>query len=352
MSMGNYTRREVIRRGAAGAGLVSIGSLAGCQGGGNGNGSGGMNAGNLVPARAGAIVSIDVQAMLDDDDLRDIANTGLDQIRQFGQGGNVPEDVDAAIETAREESDLDPTGFNQGLLFMEVADSGTDEDYAGIVMETDWSEDELVDFIESEGDGNLQDSEYNGQMIYTSEDDEDGGLAVLSDGRYVIGPTNVLEDTIDVANGDGDAVSGDLVDSYDSATDGHLEFATVVPDDTFTEEDFEDVDPENFQSVEYMSGSLYKSGSSYGVEMNMRTPDGDTASALQADIESLMNVITMSSDVSGDLETAINEIEYSTDGGTVSMSYEESVEQIDAYVEEYATTLLFLLAFSGAGTAM
>ncbi|MEF8881823.1 MAG: hypothetical protein V5A34_04775 [Halapricum sp.] len=330
---------------------MALSSLAGCTDVLNGGGSGGMTAEDTVPAQAGAVVSIDVEAMLNDDDLKDIANTGLDQLRELPGENDVPEDVDSAIETAQDESDLDPTGFNEGLLFMDVAESGTDEDYAGIVMETDWSEDELIDFLESENDGNLEESEYGGKTIYTGENDE-GGLGVLADGRYVIGPRNVLEDTIDVANGDGDAISDELSSSYDSATDGHLEFASVVPDDAFTEGDFEDVDPENFQSVKYMSGSLYKNGSSYGVEMNMRTDSEETASALQEDIESLVNVITMTEDVSGELEAALDDIEYTTDGQTLSMSYEEDVEQIKTYVEEYATTLLFLLAFSGAGTTI
>lgn len=375
MSADDYTRRDVIRKGATASGIVALGSLAGCtgdDGNGNGNGNGdgtptdgtetttdgtqttttddgdgtvgGVTPGEIVPARAGAVVSMDAEAMLNDDDLKGIINTAIEQLRALDEEGDLPEDVDSAIAMAQEESDLDPTEFDQGLLFMEVAEAGTGGDYVGIVMETDWSETELVEFIESENDESLQQSEYGGRTIYSSGTNEEGGLAVLADGRYVLGPTNVLEDTIDVANGGADAVSGDFAATYDGTTDGHVEFAFGVPENAFEEEEFEDIDTENLKAVEYISGSVYKAGSAYGIEVNMRTDSAETASDLQDDMDAILDAYLLSEDPPEEVQTAVENIELTTDGSTMTMSYEEDIERIDTFVEENLLQLLFQLA--------
>jgi len=363
MASREFTRRSLMQKGAAGAGFVALGSLAGCSGGdsgedgtptgtgtptGDGPGtSGGLDPGSIVPARAGAVVSVDIQAMLDDDDLRDVANTALGELAAFGEDNTFPEDVESAIEMAREEVGLDPTGFNEGLLFMEVEPAGTDEEYAGIVMETGWSEDELIGFLESEGDGELEQSEYGGKTIYSAPDSDDGGMAVLSDGRYVIGSTAVIEDVIDVSNGDGDAIAGELATLYNDTTDGHMEFATVVPDDALTEEDFstDEITIESVGQIEYMAGSVYKTDSTYGVETSMWA--GDAASDLADDINAALTLAPQFDDVSDELATRIEDVEVETSGQTTTMSYEEDIEEVKSYAEEYVGELVGMLMLFG-----
>ncbi|QSG11991.1 Uncharacterized protein HSBGL_1574 [Halapricum desulfuricans] len=358
MSSREYTRRDLMQKGVAGAGFVTLGSLAGCGsiGGGNGNGNGnGSTAGDTVPAKAEAIVSMDVEAMLNDDDLRDVGDTVLEELQQFGQGeGNLPEDVDSAIEMAREEADLDPTGFRSGTLFMQVEGSGANEDYAGIVMETDWSEDDLIGFLESEGDSDLEESEYSGKTIYSGADTDEGGMAVLSDGRYVIGPTAVLEDVIDVVNGDADAIGSELTDLYDMTTEGHVQFATVVPEGSLEDMDTEEIEIESLDQIEYVSGSVYKTDSAYGVETNMWA--GDAASQLKEDVEFAIDAATRLEDTSEALKSRLEDVRVESADQTVTVSYEEDIAQVkeaaQTYIEENIMGLLFLLAFSGGGTTL
>jgi len=363
MASREFTRRSLMQKGAAGAGFIALGSLAGCSGGdsgedgtptgtetptGDGPGtSGGLNPGSIVPAQAGAVVSVDMQAMLDDDDLRDVVNTALGELAKFGEGGEFPQDVESAIEMAREEADLDPTGLNEGLLFMEVESSGTDEEYAGVVMETDWSEDELTGLFDSLGMNVPEQSEYGGKTIYSAPDSDDGGMAVLSDGRYVIGPTEVIEDVIDVSNGDGEAIAGELATLYNDTTDGHMEFATVVPDDALTEEDFstDEITIESVGQIEYMSGSVYKTDSTYGVETSMWA--GDAASDLKDDIEFALDAAARMDDTSDELATRIEDVEVETSGQTTTLSYEEDIEEVKSYAEEYVGQLIGMLLLFG-----
>ena len=348
-----------MQKGVAGSGLVVLGSLAGCNDGGDGNGNGNGSdgssmAGDTVPAKAEAVVSIDVEAMLNDDDLRDVGDTALEELQQFGQGeSDLPSDVDSAIEMAREEADLDPTGFRRGTLFMQVEESGADEDYAGMIMETDWSEDDLITFLESEGDSDLEESDYSGKTIYSGADTEEGGMAVLSDGRYVIGPTAVLEDVIDVVNGDAEAVESELMDLYDETTEGHVQFATVVPEGSFEDMDSEEIEIESLDQIEYMSGSVYKTDSDYGVETNLWA--GDAASQLKEDIEFAIDAASRLEETSQEVKTRLEDVQVVVTDQTVTVSYEEDIEQVktavESYIEENLMGLLFLLAFSGGGGA-
>jgi len=369
-----------MQKGAAGAGFVALGSLAGCSGGDSGDdgtptgdetstgdgtptggetetpggdvpGTGsGLDPASVIPAQAGAVVSVDMQAMLDDNDLRDVVNMGLSELASFGQGSTFPEDVESAIEMAREEVDLDPTGFNEGLLFMEVESSGTDEDYAGMVMETDWSEDELIGVLDSMGISEPEQSEYGGKTIYSAPDSDDSGMAVLSDGQYAIGSMDVIEDVVDVSNGDGEAVAGELATLYNDATDGHMEFATVVPDDALTAEDFstDEITIESVGEIEYMSGSVYKTDSTYGVETSMWA--GDAASDLKEDIDAALTLVPQFDDVEDELATRIEEIQVETSGQTVTMSYEEDIAEVKSYAEEYVNQLVVLLMLGAGGS--
>ncbi|MFW6017864.1 MAG: hypothetical protein ACOCPX_03510 [Halapricum sp.] len=403
MSSKKYTRRDLMQKGAAGTGLVVLGSMAGCSDGGdgtettpgettapgdtttepgetttepdetttepdetttepdetttepgNGEPSVSIRPSEIVPARAGAVVSMDVQAMLNDDDLRDMGDTVLQQLRTIDDSGDLPEDVDSAIEMAQQEADLDPTGFQQGLLFMELEQSDVDEEYVGIAMQTDWTESELVDSIESEGDESLQQSEYGGFPIYTSEDDEEGGLAVLSDGQYVLGTVEVLEGVIDVVNGDADPIAGELATLYDDTTAGHVAFATAVPEGALDEEDFQEdeVSLDNVDEIEYMSGSVYKTDTTYGLEMNMWTADAQTSEDLRDELDNVLSALTLSDEVDDDLADRINDIEVTVSGQTVTMSYEEDIEQVKTYVENNLMDLLFFILLGGGGTTI
>ncbi|MFW6017865.1 MAG: hypothetical protein ACOCPX_03515 [Halapricum sp.] len=352
MSPQQYTRRDLLRHSAAGAGFLAIGSLAGCSdilGGDESN----QNASESVPSRADVVVSVDAQEILDDDDLRDLVDVALEEIQQFGGGEtDLPEDVDAAIEMAQQEADLDPTGFQQGTLFMQLEDDDVDEEYAGVIMETDWAEEELVGVLESEGDNDLEESEYNGTTLYSEPDTDDGGMAVLSEGQYVIGSTEVLEDVIDVVNGDGDAIDSELADMYDETTDGHMQFATVVPEGTLEDMDTEEIEIESLDQIEYTSGSVYKTDSAYGVETSMWA--GDAASQLKEDIEFAIDAASRMDDTSEEVKRRLEDVQVETTDQTVTASYEEDIEQVKAaaetYIEENIMGLLFLLAFGGGTT--
>ena len=149
---------------------------------------------------------------------------------------------------------------------------------------------------------------------------------------------------------DGEAVAGELATLYNDATDGHMEFATVVPDDALTAEDFstDEITIESVGEIEYMSGSVYKTDSTYGVETSMWA--GDAASDLKEDIDAALTLVPQFDDVEDELATRIEEIQVETSGQTVTMSYEEDIAEVKSYAEEYVNQLVVLLMLGAGGS--
>jgi len=285
------------------------------------------------------MVQVDAQGMLNDQNIRDVVNTFLEEASSQG-GYSGPQTMEEILSTAESESELDPQGFNSMTMFMKVEGEMAVENYLGMLFTTDWSFQEMVDAAGGMG-ADVEEGSYQGVSTYTTTDatGEVTMIGDLGDGSFVLGTQNAVEGAIDVSTGNGNAVSGDLADYFDQTSGGYMRFASMIPQEQVPESGQQmNV---GFQNIRFVSGSFYSEGSNLGIDMNLHTNSNESASNLSTNLEAALNFLG-SGDQNPTAQEILNQIEFSVNGSTVTISYVESVSKINSYVEQYAAS-----AFTG-----
>lgn len=367
MSENKYTRRNLLRSGAAAAGTAVVGSMAGCGGILGGNGGGGDPVKDVVPARAQMVAFMDLQGMVTDDNLRTIANAYLDEVSGL-PGYEGPTSVEEAIEQAESQSgdsNLSSDSFESMTLFAEVENADPENPYGGAAVVTSLSQDEFTTALEEQG-ASYTESEYNGHTIYTPESGSGGemptgGLADegvvgwLGDGQFVGGTQEVVEDAIDVFEGDEDGIGGDLETRYDGVSEGYLRFATVVPEDTFPEGQGGGGPGLNlapFQNIQYISGNFVSSGDTVSLSINHHTGSESEATELQEAVDGIKGMGQMFAGNNEMLGDVIGNITVETDGSTVITAYEENVDTLSEYARELVAAMSGGMGGGGMGNVV
>lgn len=344
------TRRSLLQRGAGAAGFVTLGSLAGCggDGGGNGNGNGNAPGSSQIPAAAQAMVQVDAQGMLNDDNIRSVVNKFLEEAAAQGDYTG-PQTMEEVLSTAESESELSPSGFHSMTMFMKVDGASAVENYLGMLFETDWTAQEMIDAAGGLG-ADVSEGTYQGVTTYTTTDatGETTMAADLGDGMFALGTENAAKDAVDVSTGNGNALSGDLANYFDQTSGGHMRFASMIPEDQLPEES-QQMDL-GFQQIRYVSGSFYSQGSDLGVDLSMHTTGSEAASELSTNLEATLNFLSSGVE-DPTAQEIIDQIDFSTSESTVTITYAESVSKINTYVEAYAASVFTGGMGGGFGTA-
>lgn len=357
MSTDDYTRRDLLKTCAAGSGFVALGSLAGCSdngggGGGNGNGNNtGNNNGNGsyggvvdVPTGADALIGVDFQSMVSDQNIRSVGNTFLGEL-SAQQGYQGPSNVDDALDLGQTMGGLNPDDLYGMTMFTQTSGTAAAQQYSGAVMQTGWSESDMISAIESSGTTNLTESQYRGQTIYQSGSAMDTGMiGVLGNGNFVIGTEQAVKDQIDVSTGNAQAASGDLSTYFSETNDGHLRFASRIPEDQIPQDSGQ---VQGLQEVRYISGSFYSDGNNLGIDINMHTTTSSAATNLANSVDGLLSFASGSMVENPDAKEVLNQIEVSSSGQTATMSYVESVSTLNSYIETYVSQMAGMSAGNG-----
>jgi hypothetical protein len=342
----NRSRRDVLR---AGAGLLTAGALgasAGCtqvQEAVPGLGGGGSGRAKQAPEDSQAVGYVDVQATLNSKATTEVVNAylGVASQSEYYEG---PEDYEEALETAEDESDLDPSGLQWAVGF---GDYSSDEPYGGVLFNSNWAEDDVVDAIEETG-SDLDDDEYEGQTIYVPQGEyATGSMGVLGNGKFVVGSENAVEDTIDVSKGNEDPIEQELAGAFNSTQNsGLVRFAGEVPDDTIPDSypprGDDSIDLSAFQDVPYAGGSLYtkSGGDTVGMEMTMQAEDNSHAEDLKEQTEALITLAENREGTPSDAEDILSEITVQIRNNTnVAISYEAPLDDVVDSIEGTAETL-------------
>jgi len=362
MSQSTYTRRDLLKTGAGAAGAAA---LAGCGDimGGNGNGGSGSDpVQEVVPEQAQMVAHMDIQGMVQDSNLRSIGNSFLGELATM-EGYTGPETIEEAIAQAEEQaqeesgdSELGSDSIESMTFFTEVENVDNQDPYAGAAITTSLSEDEFTSIIDEQGT-EYSTEDYNGVTIYKGtnvdmQQAEDGGVAWLGDGQMAAGTREVLEDMIDVFNGDADGLSGDIKGHYDGVSEGYLRFATMVPEGTFPENQGEGgIGPnwEPFQNIEFISGNFVSGGDTVSLNINHHTDSSDSASAVQQEVDNLLGTLGMAFGQNELASNLLDAVSAETDGSTVITSFEDDIESLEEYAAEAASFLMSGGAGMGAG---
>lgn len=365
MSDTQYTRRDLLRTGAGAAGAAA---LAGCGDmiGGNGNG-GDDPAQQVVPAQATMAGFVDLQGMVDDGNLRSIGDAFLGELATM-EGYDGPETVEEAISQAEEEaqqssdsSELGSDTLESMTFFTDVEAVDQEDPYAGAVISLSISESEFQDLLDQNAE-DYDEDEYNGITIYSNVDEvsdqagmsgSDAVVAWLGDGQMAAATRPVVEDIIDVFQGDADGMSGDLESHYDGVSEGYLRFATKVPEGTFPENSGQQggvgPDWEPFQEIEYISGNFVSGGSTVSLNIRHHTTGSEAASNVSEEVDNLLGTLQMAFGQNELASNLLEAVSVETDGSTVITAFEDEVEALEGYAEEAASFLMSGGVGMGAG---
>ncbi|AQL41871.1 hypothetical protein BV210_03685 [Halorientalis sp. IM1011] len=231
-----------------------------------------------VPAEADTVMHVDGD-ITEDETTRALVDEFIDVTASANESYDGPDDFEAAVEEAENDSELSLDGFHGMTAFSAYGDEG-ESNYSGAVVDSDWETDAFVEATANGSD--YEQRTYQGYTVYVVENNEstdgedresdsattggefeseteaggfeseteaggfgeidvesetdpvDSGptwIAVLDDGEFATGTEAAVKDAVDVDRGAGEAIDDDLRNAYESSPDGHVRFAGTVPED-------------------------------------------------------------------------------------------------------------------------
>jgi hypothetical protein len=305
------SRREVLKMGV---GAASVAAVAGCAGALSGDDAGASF--DAVPADATFVATVDAERVLDDETLRN-------RVADSMEGGNPltgsTVSVQGMLDGIESELGLDPRDIRELVAFGR-------ESSLGLLVDAGWNEDAVTTAIEDQR-GELASTTHAGQPVYEAADT---AVGVLPDGRYAVGVPAVVRETIDVAAGDADAVSGDLRTAFEDAPEGYLRFAFELPAGMAPDEQA-GVASLPLEGVEYGYGALSRDGDTRGGELTVETASSDTASAIVSALEAGLATARkqvaendrLAETFDGDATAVLDATSVAQDGSTVTLENDD-----------------------------
>ncbi|MFT4949890.1 MAG: hypothetical protein ACI9CA_002032 [Natronomonas sp.] len=308
------SRRAVLRAGGT-AGLAATAALSGCAGlfgddDGQTPDATGTSRLDAVPEGATAVVHTDLQAMFGDEALRERVNR---LVADIGEG--VPQlTVTESLDLAEERSGLDPRRMNELLAFGSVA---TGE--GALLVWSDFTDAEVTELVETSVD--VTERTYRDRPVYASGNGSQ--LAVLGDGRHVLGTPAAVEGVVDVRSGETEPVGEEVRAAYNAARGGYMRFGFDIPPERVPGSDGQAAAAA--RGVEYGYGSLYRDDRSLLLSVTARSEDEESAELLRTQLESGVDTVRGGLDrvdrpqLRSRVERLLTTTELSRDGRTVTV---------------------------------
>lgn len=297
--------------------------------------------------------------VLEDPTTEELMNGLIDlDTGQAGEmGEDQPENWEEVLQQFEEETDLRVSGFHSMTVFgkssgLSAATEGMGEnsqgmnsdqqDYAGVIMQTDYTWQEMVEAADQNPDS-FSEETYNGVTVYVNESvenmeqvDQSGWVADMGEGKYVLGPKNVVQDVIDTNQGNMASFSGDIRQAYESAPDGYMKMAANVTDDATQAASSAAgggmmMGASSLQGAEIMTMSYHTGMDTMTFEMEMQMASAEQAQEI-ADLQSLLTMSASGEESPSPGESpaawAAQTLEFEQDGNTVTMSFSASPAEI------------------------
>jgi len=315
--------------------------LAGCGGLGGGDGGDGSSspapsedALDMVPTGVDGVMYFD-SGIIEDQTTEDLAD-GFIQMAQEQQGSAYtgPDSYQDLLDEFESQSDLSPSGFQRVTVFGQFNQNMEAEEYAGGIFQTDWTYEEIVDATDQEL-GDVEESSYNGVTVYISEDEfgEVTWLGDLGDGTFVVGTEEVVKDVIDVNQGDANAFSGTLRDSFENAQDGYMKAAFTVPEEQFDENAGGQMGNPN--DIEVITMTYYTSGDTMNLDTQLTAASESSAQEFQQSIGFVLDfAVSDMEQQNPELASLLEQLEVSQDGNTVTIAFSTTPQEILDAIEQ------------------
>lgn len=331
---------------------------AGCSGLTGGDGGGGQGAPlEDIPEGVDSVMHME-SGFLQDSTTEELMNglIEMDTVEETEMTEDQPENWDEVLQEFENETELSVSGFHSVTFFgkSERLTAGTGmtsgsqessaqtQEYGGMIMQTDWTWEEMVEATDMDQEF-FSEQTYNGVTVYVNESvqnveqvDEEGWLADMGDGKFVFGPKQVVQDVIDTNQGDSPAFSGEVRETYESATDGYMKAVVNVTEQqtaaaTGAAGGGMGMGTESLSGTEMVT-MVYHTGideMTFEMEMQMQT---EKQAQEFAELKSLLGMMAGGEGPATAGENpaawAVETLEFEQNGNTVSMSFGASPQEL------------------------
>lgn len=213
---------------------------------------------DAVPADSNVVIQADPVGFAEDPVTIHTIDTALES---FSGEENTYEDVveddfeeineeinESLDEEGYENIDLRLQDFGNIVIFGDHQDleddtdniDGFDGEYVGILIELDITQENVETVLENE-DVPVEETTYNGEDVFIiEENDEKIAFSTIDNGLHVLGPENVVEDSIDTYKGDKESIDEDMRPDLDSNTYLSLSVTDFDEIDDFDQDQVDD----------------------------------------------------------------------------------------------------------------
>ncbi|MFC7134998.1 MULTISPECIES: hypothetical protein [Salinibaculum] len=345
--MSPRTRRDVLRATGGLAGLGTAASIAGCGifGGSGTEGSDADSPAADVPDRAGALLSVDFQALRETESFVDAANAELGE--RGGANSQVPPSVTAALDGLAGVYDLDPRQLNRALAFVgrgavETPTETPSPPYWGVVGDTDWGREEMLRSFRNAAPARVREATHAGTTVLGIGPEH---LAVLGDGKVVLGSETAVRDGVDVANGTEGGVGGRLRSAFDAASGQYVRFGVDLDMAAVAARVLgqQAVDAVPFSAIRYVRGSVFEDGDRRGLRVVTKLGSAGKAEQLSAQVDSFVGIARaqgLDRPALQPYEGVIRGLETTTDGKLMRATYRADDGEFAAVVGHVLASFL------------
>lgn len=301
-----------------------------------------------VPGEANMLVRVDMAVANDtasqrlvrsglNSSLEELTSRDSDSVLSAAVGNRTVDrdNVSAVGGEVDERTDLDPRAVSEVVVFGKLSRSMsyTDAEYGGVIVHADWDRAAVLETARN-GTTTYERTSYNGQTVLkpvSGNASEVQWVGVLDSGQYVLGSEAAVKDTIDVAAGDAAGFGGKLRTAYEDTRPGLVRFAFAVPDESVPSGETGSVDTESFQDVDTVAGSYYTTATGAGVEVRLVAAGPQSARDVE-DVTNGLRAIASGTVENETTEAALRQVSIERSGSTVTVSYEQSVDTVEAVV--------------------
>jgi len=219
-------------------------------------------------------------------------------------------------------------GIEEAVVFADIPEADEDdaEEYIGLVVSSDWDEDELLGIVEEET--TVDEDTYKDVPFYTVGEDDAAYVATLDDGTYAVADdAEPVRDVVDVSVGDSDHLGGELYDELESIRAGHISYAAEFPSSYFEDDPAaEEFDLEPFEEITVVGGTYFTEDDEVGLTANVRSASEDDAEEVEDAIDGLVSASSLF--LPEEFDDFLDPIEVERDGESVEVIYRENVDSV------------------------
>jgi hypothetical protein len=289
----------------------------------------------LVPEGANLLLYLDLNKILADEDLVGIYDKLL---REIPRDGDAPRKFEDTLDKIKEETGLEVEDFSEAWVFGDLGDLMEDGDYFGVIVKGNFDEDKLVEVIEDRGGEELSVEDYRGYQIYVDEQEERGVTFPHKD-ILLLGSIEAIKDVIDIGEGDGERIGGEIYDTFTSLpADALVKLALELPEE-LTSQITEEKPPAgipislaSFARMELVSFASVKEGGYFRGETKLYFSDEDAAQDSKDTLEGMILLFKGLIDID-EIKALLDKMEVSLKGSEVRITSRTTVDEIKGLIE-------------------